>query len=264
MMPVIWDEPLMGVPVVASGQSAHDAILLESSVEGIPRRFGFPRATGSSSTLVGRRLRGRDRIIRRQWVPASITRGIPQIPFFQTSKFTHGTRVEPIKRSGEGIHDIRILNRHLAIERTEGSRLKAWHAQHPNHFFVQFGQTTPVDNRLNPRYGRQLIFADFSEYATVLGYGAIIEAEAEVNDYVAFDETAVKAKFMSIPGLGNRRYYGFRDLQFANARLAPGERMQVNFDEEQDETKAWNARVVDNVPITPIGATTVILSQRQI
>ncbi|KAI9818634.1 MAG: hypothetical protein M1826_001357 [Phylliscum demangeonii] len=127
--------------------------------------------------------------------------------------------------------------------------------------FAELANRLDQESRANSlAFTSQLAFNDFGEYVTVLGFAAIQEYESEEKIQSSLRDVTVAARFITIPGVGERRYFGFLDLQVLQGRIATGDSMKINFGMAGDpEEIEWTAYVTESLPVTPNGATTIIL-----
>ncbi|KAI9831742.1 MAG: hypothetical protein M1826_003073 [Phylliscum demangeonii] len=133
--------------------------------------------------------------------------------------------------------------------------LAPWHATHPSRVYVQYGQV--------PR--PKLAFTNFGEYVTVLGFAAIQEHEAEEKAQSSLRDVTVGARFITIPGAAERRYFGFLDLQMLQGRVTTGDSMKISFGIAGDPKELeWSAYITESLPVAPNGATMVILCRLQV
>lgn len=137
--------------------------------------------------------------------------------------------------------------------------ISRWHRKHPTQHFVQIGDVTARENRPQVKHVPQVVFSTFGEYSTVIGYGIVQEMEELERKAQSLRSSKVNMRTMAIPGLGNRRYYGFLDLQHTKARLLPGDAVTINPDPKDVRENDWRAIVIESLPIAPIGSTTVLL-----
>ncbi|KAI9803925.1 MAG: hypothetical protein M1826_004935 [Phylliscum demangeonii] len=123
--------------------------------------------------------------------------------------------------------------------------------------FAELADRLNQESRADPL---ALAFNDFGEYVTVLGFAAIQEYESEEKIQSSLRDVTVAARFITIPGVGERRYFGFLDLQVLQGRIATGDSMKINFGIAGDpEEIEWTAYVTESLPVTLNGATTIIL-----
>ncbi|KAI9813745.1 MAG: hypothetical protein M1826_002390 [Phylliscum demangeonii] len=122
--------------------------------------------------------------------------------------------------------------------------LQAWHTEHPQHYFVQYGAVMPPEDRPTPSFSSCLAFDSFDEYCTVLGYAAIQEEEYR-------QATTRQARHVEIVHgqHHNGRHTGVRPAHlqtfFAETTRRRWFTVRVDSAEEAEETAATKAAGVD-------------------
>lgn len=150
------------------------------------------------------------------------------------------------------------LTRKLSGDRLNDP-LDRWHPNHPGRHFVRLGQIAGKGDRPSGAYPRRNAFGSFGEYATIVAYGAIQEAECDETAVEVIAGIDIPMKAMTIPGQGDRRYIAFLMIDTSGYKLLPGDWLSVNFHDPDTGAHYWSARVIQPLQFTPRNMVTVIL-----
>ncbi|GIK02326.1 hypothetical protein Aspvir_006375 [Aspergillus viridinutans] len=126
----------------------------------------------------------------------------------------------------------------------------------PNKAFLQIG-----DYPRKP--SSHLSFLSWEEYVALLGYRLIYKHEYVAGLMKSLTDLIATLKVIKIPCAGLCQYIGFLKLpdEFC-LDLQPGDVMKVNFNVEEPESHTdWHMCVVIPLPIAPLKAAIILLTQ---
>ncbi|KAI9799920.1 MAG: hypothetical protein M1826_005428 [Phylliscum demangeonii] len=214
-------------------------------------------ATVKGSEIIGTGL------LNQRTLSVEATRQIDAIKVFLTQRKPR--QITFLFRNREALsQDFAQLADCLDVE-SRADPLAPWHATHPSRVYVQYNQVPRPEDRPAPRYTSQLAFTNFGEYVTVLGFAAIQEHEAEEKAQSSLRDVTFGARFITISGAAKRRYFGFLNLQMLQGRVTTGDSMKISFGIARDpEELEWSAYITESLPVTPNGATTMILCRPRV
>lgn len=139
--------------------------------------------------------------------------------------------------------------------------LDAWQPVHPNLHYVQLGEHAPVEERPVIEVKAQFASPSISDYATIMGYGAIGEHEVGEDRITAINDTTFHLTLINVPGAGLRRYIGLIDSDVEIPfRFHAGETLKVNFDPEaNNRAEDWSAVVIEPLPFAGFQQTCIVV-----
>ncbi|KAL4911555.1 hypothetical protein BDW74DRAFT_173012 [Aspergillus multicolor] len=174
----------------------------------------------------------------------------------QFKKYLIANKVLTLFVLGDGF--IQTLNMGMDVILNDRAVYNQWYPKHPERHYLQLGdypkpEERPVTVCQKPKTSTQ----DFSEYATIYGFGAIYEHEHHKRQVQALKKAPVTLRAMHIPNAGDRRYYAFIKIDAEKESnvvdLYPGDHLTINWDPNfseglEDEAPSSSSEVDKPVP----------------